>query len=115
MVQGSERSIRRVRRVADQVELGMIADAKTANGAEALAERANHKVHLILDTVLLDEPATTLAKHAQRMRLIHHERGAIFSLDLHDLRQRRLIAEHAVDAFHHDQGAGRGLGFESVE
>jgi hypothetical protein len=44
-----------------------------------------------------------LAQHAERVRLIDRQIGAVPRLDLGELGERRLIAEHTVDALDDDQ------------
>ena len=83
----------------------VVGGAEAADGAQALAEGADDEIDVGLDSLLLGEAAAVLAEAAERMGLVDQEPSAVTPLDLHEVRQRRGVAEHAVHAFDDHQPA----------
>ena len=54
--------------------------------------------------MFLNAPAAA-AEHAERVRFVHHQKGAVAPLDLDEVRQVGNVAVHAVQAFDDDQHA----------
>ena len=54
---------------------------------------------------MLAESPATLSQHAQRMRLVNHEKAAVMLLDPDKLRQIRNVPVHAEQALGHDKGS----------
>ena len=95
-----------------QLEVGMAAEAEAADAAQALGEGADQEVDVVEQAELLAEAQAARPEHAERMRLVDQQPGAVALLDLDDLAQRRAVAAGAVQALDHHQGAA-GVGAEA--
>ena len=83
--------------------------ARAADVAARRAQRLAQRAHLDLDAVahaqFLGQAATVCAVKPGRVGLVHHQPGAVFLLQRHDLAQRRVIAVHRKHALRHHQHA----------
>ena len=83
----------------------MVAGAEAADGADALGEGADDEIDLLLDAGLIGKAAAMGAEHAEGMRLVDEQLEAVLLLDLDELRQRRPVAQHRIDALDNHQPA----------
>ena len=74
-----------------------------AEAAERLGERAFQNVDAVHDAVALGNAAAARTIHAHRMNLVDIGHGAIALGEIADLRQRRDIAVHRIQALAGDQ------------
>ena len=74
-----------------------------AEAAERLGQRAFQDVDAVHDAVALGDAAAARAVHADRMDLVDIGHGAITLGEIADLRQRRDVAVHRIQAFAGDQ------------
>src|SRR5215469_13177332 len=83
----------------EMLDQGALAGDIAATGGERLAESSHPDVDItaLQPEVLLDTEAAA-AHHAERVRLVHHEEGAMAALDVHEAGQVGKVAVHAVDA-----------------
>ena len=96
---------------ADQpqdLELRVVRHAEAADGADALAERADDEIDVVDHALRLGNAAAILADEAHRMRLVDQHHRAIFLGDADHFLQRRDVAEHRIDALEHDELARFG-------
>ena len=84
-------------------QIVLATDRVAADAAETFAERTDDDVDLIFDAGRFGETAPVFAEHAERMRFVDEQRGAVARDDFADLDERRGVAEHAVDAFDDDE------------
>ena len=90
----------------------MAAEAEAADAAQALGEGADDEVDLVEQAELFAQAQPARPEHAERMRLVDQQPGAVALLDLDDLAQRGVVAAGAVQALDHHQGAA-GVGAEA--
>ena len=76
----------------------MIGRDEAADRTQALAEGASHEVDRRLDVLLFGGPPAIVPEHADRMRLVDQQKGAVPRLDFGELGKRRLVSEHAAIA-----------------
>ena len=74
-----------------------------AEAAERLGERAFQHVDAVHDAVALGDAAAARAVHADRMDLVDIGHGAVFLGEIADLRERRDVAVHRIEALAGDQ------------
>src|ERR1051325_10026209 len=77
----------------------------TTRCAKALAKGAHLNFDAVAHAEFLRQSAVVCAVKASGVGLIHHEPGAVFLLELHDLTQRSVITIHGEDAFRDDEDA----------
>src|SRR3546814_4890194 len=82
--------------------------AEAADGADALAERADDEVDIVDHPLRLGDAAAVLADEAHRMRLVDQHHRAIFLGDADHVLERCDVAEHRIDALQHDELARLG-------
>ena len=80
---------------------------EAADAGEALAERPHDQVNVV-GQAEVRRRAAPVAGHAHAVRVVHHDARAVFLADCDDLRHRRDVAAHAVDAVNHHQLPGIG-------
>ena len=93
----------------------MLASNKAAAAAHGLGERAHPHIHFAgVNAEIFMRAAPGLAKHAQRMGLIHQQHAVILLFQLDDAGQVRDIAVHTEQALGDDDGplVLRALGLE---
>ena len=83
-----------------------ISSHETTHGAEGLRERAHSDIHLVLNAKVIRCSATLMAKNAQRVGLIHINKGAMALRHRDDFRQVGDVARHAENAIENDQATG---------
>ena len=76
---------------------------ETADGDEGLGEGPHDHVHVLLDAEMGAGAVPLGAQHPDGMGLVHHEAGAVFLLELDDLRQVANIPAHGEDPVGHDE------------
>src|SRR3546814_11931238 len=76
----------------------MVRGAEAADSAQALAEGADHVVDVLLHAVGLGDAAAMVAEHAEGVRLVDQQLDAVAALHVDELVERRLIAQHGIDA-----------------
>src|SRR5665647_2107280 len=116
---GRDRSRRDHRRQAVREEVGAralpeqldhlagAAREAAAGAAERLAQRAGDDVDAFADAVVLRRAAPMLAQHAERVRVVDHDEGAVALGERADVREGRDDAVHGEHAVRHDQDGAR--------
>jgi hypothetical protein len=85
-------------------QLARAADVSAA-AAERLAQRAHLHIDFAGEAELIRETASMLADHADSMRLIEEQHGAVAVLHFDDLRQVRPVAVHTENGLGHNDDA----------
>src|SRR5690349_9504056 len=83
----------------------MVAGAEAANGADALGERADDEIDIVLEPRFIGKAAAVLAEDAEGMRLIDEQLETVFLLDLDEIGERCAVAQHRIDALEDDEPA----------
>src|SRR5262249_20777491 len=83
-------------------DLGLRRDV-TAEAAKRLRQRAFEHVDAVHDTVTFGDAAAARAIHADRVYLVDIGHRAVFLGEIANLRQRRDVAVHRIEAFAYDQ------------
>ena len=82
---------------------------ETADAAEALGEGAGNEVDLVFDAKGFREASTRFSHDSEAVGVIQKEEGAVALHHFAELIEGGDIPEHAVEAFHDDQGPGAAV------
>ena len=108
MRRGEEERPRPVIQKLDEVPRAGHVAAERPNG---LRKRAHLNVHAAVHVEVVDRASAIRAKHAARMRVVHHHDAAEFLREVAEFRQPAKIAIHAEDAVGDEQLALSGRQF----